>query len=168
MISEEFSTTDLQKNAWRKEIQILQDQLRLVENGDIAFEYTIPRMGHRIDVVCIIRGLIFLLEFKVGDSEYRKSTADQVMDYALDLKYFHELSTDRYIIPISVPTEAPAISNKVEFMEDKISKVLKCTKSNIALTINSVLDSVWDKELSIEDWINSIYTPTPTIIEAVS
>ena len=50
MISEEFSTTDLQKNAWRKEIQILQDQLRLVENGDIAFEYTIPRMGHRIDV----------------------------------------------------------------------------------------------------------------------
>ena len=166
MISEEFSTTDLQKNAWRKEIQILQDQLRLVENGDIAFEYTIPRMGHRIDVVCIIRGLIFLLEFKVGDSEYRKSTADQVMDYALDLKYFHELSTDRYIIPISVPTEAPAISNKVEFMEDKISKVLKCTKSNIALTINSVLDSVWDKELSIEDWINSIYTPTPTIIEA--
>ena len=166
MISEEFSTTDLQKNAWRKEIQILQDQLRLVENGDIAFEYTIPRMGHRIDVVCIIRGLIFLLEFKVGDSEYRKSTADQVMDYALDLKYFHELSTDRYIIPISVPTEAPAISNKVELMEDKISKVLKCTKSNIALTINSVLDSVWDKELSIEDWINSIYTPTPTIIEA--
>ena len=87
MISEEFSTTDLQKNAWRKEIQILQYQGRLVENGDIAFEYTIPRMGHRIDVVCIIRGLIFLLEFKVGDSEYRKSTADQVMDYALDLKY---------------------------------------------------------------------------------
>lgn len=56
----------------------IQDQLRSVENGDIAFEYTIPRMGHRIDVVCIIRGLIFLLEFKVGDSEYRKSTADQV------------------------------------------------------------------------------------------
>ena len=106
MVSDEFSTTDLQKNAWRKEIDILQDQLRLVENGDIAFEYTIPRMGHRIDAVCIIHGLIFLLEFKVGDSEYRKSTADQVMDYALDFKYFHELSKDRYIIPISIPTEA--------------------------------------------------------------
>ena len=166
MVSDEFSTTDLQKNAWRKEIDILQDQLRSVENGDIAFEYTIPRMGHRIDVVCIIRGLIFLLEFKVGDSEYRKSTADQVMDYALDLKYFHELSADRYIIPISIPTEAPSVCNEVSFMEDKISNVLKCTQDNIGLTIGSVLSSVQDQDLSIADWINSRYAPTPTIIEA--
>ena len=166
MVSDEFSTTDLQKNAWRKEIDILQDQLRSVENGDIAFEYTIPRIGHRIDVVCIIRGLIFLLEFKVGDSEYRKSTADQVMDYALDLKYFHELSADRYIIPISIPTEAPSVCNEVSFMEDKISNVLKCTKDNIGLTIGSVLSSVQDQDLSIADWINSRYAPTPTIIEA--
>ena len=166
MVSDEFSTTDLQKNAWRKEIDILQDQLRSVENGDIAFEYTIPRIGHRIDVVCIIHGLIFLLEFKVGDSEYRKSTADQVMDYALDLKYFHELSADRYIIPISIPTEAPSVCNEVSFMEDKISNVLKCTKDNIGLTIGSVLSSVQDQDLSIADWINSRYAPTPTIIEA--
>ena len=166
MVSDEFSTTDLQKNAWRKEIDILQDQLRSVENGDIAFEYTIPRMGHRIDVVCIIHGLIFLLEFKVGDSEYRKSTVDQVMDYALDLKYFHELSADRYIIPISIPTEAPSVCNEVSFMEDKISNVLKCTKDNIGLTIGSVLSSVQDQDLSIADWINSRYAPTPTIIEA--
>lgn len=166
MVSDEFSTTDLQKNAWRKEIDILQDQLRSVENGDIAFEYTIPRMGHRIDVVCIIHGLIFLLEFKVGDREYRKSTADQVMDYALDLKYFHELSADRYIIPISIPTEAPSVCNEVIFMEDKISDVLKCTKDNIGLTINSVLSSVQDQDLSMMDWINSRYAPTPTIIEA--
>lgn len=166
MVSDEFSTTDLQKNAWRKEIDILQDQLRSVENGDIAFEYTIPRMGHRIDVVCIIHGLIFLLEFKVGDSEYRKSTADQVMDYALDLKYFHELSADRYIIPISIPTEAPSVCNEVSFMEDKISNVLKCTKDNIGLTISSVLSSIQDQDLSIADWINSRYAPTPTIIEA--
>lgn len=166
MVSDEFSTTDLQKNAWRKEIDILQDQLRSVENGDIAFEYTIPRMGHRIDVVCIIHGLIFLLEFKVGDREYRKSTADQVMDYALDLKYFHELSADRYIIPISIPTEAPSVCNEVSFMEDKISDVLKCTKDNIGLTINSVLSSVQDQNLSMMDWINSRYAPTPTIIEA--
>lgn len=166
MVSDEFYTTDLQKNAWRKEIDILQNQLRSVENGDIAFEYTIPRMGHRIDVVCIIQGLIFLLEFKVGDSEYRKSTADQVMDYALDLKYFHELSADRYIIPISIPTEAPSVCNEVSFMEDKISDVVKCTKDNIGLTINSILSSVQDQELSMMDWINSRYAPTPTIIEA--
>ena len=88
------------------------------------------------------------------------------MDYALDLKYFHELSADRYIIPISIPTEAPSVCNEVSFMEDKISNVLKCTKDNIGLTINSVLSSVQDQDLSIADWINSRYAPTPTIIEA--
>ena len=51
-------------------------------------------------------------------------------------------------------------------MEDKISNVLKCTKNNIGLTINSVLVSVQDQDLSVADWINSRYTPTPTIIEA--
>ena len=53
MIHDEFSTSDLQKNSWRKEITILQEQLRTFEDGEIAFEYTIPRIGHRIDLSLI-------------------------------------------------------------------------------------------------------------------
>ena len=102
LINDEFETTDLQKNAWRREIQILKEQLAFLPDGELIFEFTIPRIGHRIDVVCLISGIIFLLEFKVGDREYKKTTDDQVMDYALDLKYFHEGSNDRYIIPISI------------------------------------------------------------------
>lgn len=172
MVSDEFSVNDLQKNAWREEIDILIDQLRSFANGEIAFEYTIPRMGRRIDVVCIIRGLIFLLEFKVGECEYKKSSEDQVMDYALDLKYFHELSADRYIIPILISTEAPPICNEINFMEDRISNVLKCTKHNIGFVMDSVLSSFEEREMfeerdiSIEEWIGSRYEPTPTIIEA--
>lgn len=166
MIRDEFSTTDLQKNAWRKEINILQEQLKSFEVGEIAFEYTIPRIGHRIDVVCIIGGVIILLEFKVGDKEYKKAAKDQVMDYALDLKYFHEMSAERYIIPIIVSTEAPTIENRLCIMEDKITDVLLCNKVNIGLEINTILKSVHDKELSMDKWIESRYAPTPTIIEA--
>ena len=72
LINDEFETTDLQKNAWRKEIEILQAQLSEFGKGEIAFEYTIPRIGHRIDAVCLIMGVIFLLEFKVGEREYKK------------------------------------------------------------------------------------------------
>lgn len=112
LINDEFETTDLQKMAWRSEIQILKEQLFEFSHGDIIFEYTIPRMGHRVDVICIIEGIIFLLEFKVGDKEYKKSTTDQVMDYALDLKYFHDKSRTRYLVPINVSTKAVEIQNE--------------------------------------------------------
>lgn len=166
MIRDEFSTTDLQKNAWRKAINILHEQLQSFDSGEIAFEYTIPRIGHRIDVVCIIGGVIILLEFKVGDKEYKKAAKDQVMDYALDLKYFHEMSAERYIIPILVSTEAPTIENRLRVMEDKITEVFLCNKENIGLVIDIILRSVHDKELSMGEWIESRYVPTPTIIEA--
>lgn len=166
LINDEFETSDLQKNSWRKEIQILREQLSGFSNGEIAFEYTIPRIGHRIDVVCIINGILFLLEFKVGDKSYKKSTEDQVVDYALDLKYFHEGSQKRYIVPISIPTEASDSSNSICFMDDKIAETILCNKNNIGANITAVLDMVRDSDISMDEWVNSRYAPTPTIIEA--
>lgn len=166
LINDEHETTDLQRNSWRSEIVILKQQLRNFDDGEIVFEYTIPRIGHRIDVACILNGIIFILEFKVGDEIYQKSTDDQVMDYALDLKYFHEESQNRFIIPISVATEAPNNTKMLEFMEDRIAKTLWCNKDNIGITLRNVLNVVSDDYLSIDKWINSRYFPTPTIIEA--
>lgn len=166
LINDEFETTDLQKNAWRREIEILQSQLYDFPDGEIAFEYTIPRIGHRIDVVCIICGIIFLLEFKVGDKVYKKATDDQVVDYALDLKYFHEASQNRYIVPISVSTEAPNAENRIFFMEDQIAEVLHSNKKTISSTITTILGTASDASLSMTAWGNSRYAPTPTIIEA--
>ena len=166
LINDEFETTDLQKNAWRKEIEILQAQLGEFGNGEIAFEYTIPRIGHRIDAVCLIMGIIFLLEFKVGEREYKKSTDDQVMDYALDLKYFHEASKDRCIVPISIPTEAPEVNVSIKFMEDGIAEVVFGNKKNIGKIIHEAVACVATEPLTMEEWINSRYAPTPTIIEA--
>ena len=166
LINDEFETTDLQKNSWRQEISILKEQLVGCKSGEIIFEFTIPRVGHRIDTVCIINGIIFLLEFKVGDKEYKKSTEDQVMDYALDLKYFHEASKERYIIPICISTEAPLVSNILHIMKDKITTVFLCNKKTIAESMKQVLAEISDAPLSISDWVHSRYAPTPTIIES--
>ena len=166
LINNEFETTDLQKTSWRKEIGIIKEQLADFVQGDICFEYTIPRIGHRIDVVCIVNGVIFLLEFKVGDREYKKSTEAQVMDYALDLKYFHEESKERYIIPVSISTEAPKMKNELTLMDDKIATVFSCNKNSIAECLKQVLSKVADKPLAMYAWISSRYSPTPTIIEA--
>lgn len=166
LIYNEFETTDLQKNSWREEIHILQQELKSYGRGEVIFEYTIPRMGHRVDVVCLINGIIFLLEFKVGDKQYTKSAADQVMDYALDLKYFHEKSKGRYIIPIVVSTEAATRENQVNFMRDNISGIIYCNKANIGENISRILQKIVSEPFACGEWVSARYSPTPTIIEA--
>ena len=86
-----FSAQDLQKNTWKREIEILKRELCHFESGHILFEYTIPRIGNRIDNVFIYKGIIFLLEFKVGEKTYPNYAIEQVTDYALDLNYCETL-----------------------------------------------------------------------------
>ena len=85
----EFSLEQTQHDAWYEQINILQNELKDLE-GSIYFEYSIPRMGKRIDAVCIIGPVIFILEFKIGEKYFSSNNLDQVMDYALDLKNFHQ------------------------------------------------------------------------------
>ena len=94
------------REAWLHEIYILQLSLRSWSgtDGKIIFEYDIPRLGKRIDVVLLLKGIIFCLEFKVGESKILEADIDQVLDYALDLKNFHKFSCDSLIVPVLFAT----------------------------------------------------------------
>ena len=61
-----FSLEIQQRNAWAEQIRILQQELDWLDRGRIFFEFSIPRMGKRVDTVLVIDGLIFVIEFKVG------------------------------------------------------------------------------------------------------
>lgn len=161
-----FELTTLQRNAWLEQIRILKEQLEGFERGYILFEYTIPRMGDRVDCVFIYNGKVFLLEFKVGERTYRKDAVDQVMDYALDLKYFHKESHDKTIIPMLVATEARSVRHQIELSADRICNVLLCNKATIHETVEHVCQICGDEEIDPERWATSVYMPTPTIIEA--
>jgi len=100
-----FSDEQTQKTAWIAEINILKDVLKQ-HDGSVYFEYSIPRMGKRIDVVLILKNVIFILEFKVGEKDFFSAALDQVWDYALDLKNFHETSHEHLIAPILIATDA--------------------------------------------------------------
>ena len=95
------------REAWKSEISIMQETLSRCEysEGQIVFEYDIPRLGKRVDVVLLYRGIVFCIEFKVGESNILESDVDQVLDYALDLKNFHKFSRDKLIVPILVATK---------------------------------------------------------------
>src|SRR5262249_16357537 len=91
------NVTALQRYAWTQQIAVLKSELPSIKEGAIALEFSIPRMGKRVDTVVIVAGIIFLLEFKVGDTEFTGAARDQVTDYALDLKNFHAGSNDHRI-----------------------------------------------------------------------
>ncbi|CRX37958.1 DUF2075 domain-containing protein [Estrella lausannensis] len=160
-----FSLEEMQRNAWQTQIIKLKEWLHGIE-GHILFEYTIPRMGKRIDCVIISGAVIFALEFKVGATKYGAHALTQVMDYALDLKNFHLASHQAHIIPILVSTEAIDKPFQVEFYADKIAKPLLTNGQSLKNIILECTSKIQEPDITAEFWINSPYSPTPTIIEA--
>ena len=132
-----------QKGAWTQEIRILKNVLEN-EEGRIFFEYSIPRMGRRIDVVLIIKNVIFVLEFKVGEKDFNQSAFDQVWDYALDLKNFHETSHINLIAPVLIATESKRSYAIISEMphNDNLLLPIKTNEENLNSVIDSVLKSV--------------------------
>lgn len=158
-------TTIQQTNTWEAEIEILKEQLCDFTEGRIIFEYTIPRMGKRVDTVVLYKNIVFLLEFKCGDNEYKSSTYDQVYDYALDLRNFQKESHNKLLVPIMIPTHAPEYHNTIT-LNERIVEPLRCNAYNIRTVIQTVADMFEEPEFDYAQWENSEYLPTPTIVEA--
>lgn len=163
----DFPLEQTQRNAWVEEINILQKVLLHIE-GAIYFEYSIPRMGKRIDVVLLIGPAIFVLEFKIGEKEFLSYAIDQVWDYALDLKNFHESSHAHLIAPILIATKAKSVLPVVSatLQNDKLLFPIKCNVELLDQVITKVLFLAEDVNIDRGQWESGRYCPTPTIIEA--
>lgn len=156
--------------AWEGEIAILKGVLSSYagRDGKIIFEYDIPRLGKRIDVVLLLDGIIFCVEFKVGESRILEADVDQVLDYALDLKNFHKFSQDNLIVPILVATNYRDASTNIQMSvyDDRVVNPLVTGKAGVAKLIAEILHQFPNEVPVNPDWIISPYAPTPTIIEA--
>lgn len=162
----EFALEEQQRNAWLIQIRSAKNWLSAV-NGHIAFEFSIPRMGKRIDCVVISGAVIYAIEFKVGATAFEGHALDQVMDYALDLKNFHEQSHLRIVVPILISTAAEETPNTtIAIYGDRVAKPI-CTNGNtLADIINQFSSLAQGNDIDASAWLASVYKPTPTIIEA--
>lgn len=161
-----FALLETQRDAWIEQTHLLQAILKNF-TGSIYFEYSIPRMGKRVDVLLIIDGAIFVVEFKVGASAFLGADLDQVTDYALDLRNFHEGSHDAYIVPILVSTGANTNSEeRIPYPQENLFDPICCTGAELAKIISDALSLVSDAAVEAASWEASGYKPTPTIIEA--
>jgi len=163
----DFDLTGTQRDAWLEEAEVLRRVLAR-HTGAIYLEFTIPRMGRRIDALVIIGPVIFVLEFKVGEQTFSSQDMDQVVDYALDLHNFHEGSHDAYIAPVLICTRASRDQQRIPATRpaDRLFQVSRTNAEGFAETVGRILHLVAEPEIRIDQWESSGYKPTPTIIEA--
>ena len=166
-LKNDFALIQTQRDAWITQIEILRVTL-LPYGGSVYFEYSIPRMGRRIDVVAVIKSVIFVMEFKVGEAEFTAHAIDQVFDYALDLKNFHEASHAQFIAPVLIATKAinaiPLIVTTPQ--NDHLLLPIKTDVHQLGDVIELTLKFVDGVDVDVTAWEQGRYCPTPTIIEA--
>jgi hypothetical protein len=165
----EFSVDISQREAWIVQIALMRAVLaEIAESGRIHFEFAVPRIGKRIDVLLLLRGALLVLEFKVGAAEFHRGDIEQVWDYALDLKNFHSTSHNRPVVPILVATqgEASAARMSVRMDEDGLYRPICAGAGQLMAVMRSVLGT-FDRQSSDDRmWSSGSYLPTPTIIDA--
>lgn len=155
-----------QKNAWIEQIRLLKSELAADPRGQIYFEFEIPRVGRRADVVIIKDAVVFVIEFKVNALLYSMADIRQAEGYALDLKNFHADSHSRRIVPILVATAAAREESALVWRQDLVAEPLRSNGEGLGQMLNDIEMAVDDVQIEIDVWSRSTYKPTPTIVEA--
>lgn len=162
----EFSVDTTQRDAWVMQIEILKSALENVK-GKIFLEFNVPRIGSRIDAVLVSGPAIFVIEFKVGEKDFKRDDRNQAWDYALDLKNFHKASHHARIIPILVATHSPRSDTVLPAPHaDNVLPPVQCNSKGLRHLIHAGLDHSAGENIDAGTWGDSPYQPTPTIIEA--
>lgn len=164
-----FSVDQSQVLAWRGSIDVMRAALAAVGRpGHVYLEYDIPRLGRRVDAIAVIGPAVFVIEFKVGAAAFLAGDVDQVVDYALDLKHFHEPSHSVPLVPVLVATHAPVshfdVASAVH--ADGLHAAVCCNADTLGQVLVAALEFVDGAPLDGPTWVQGRYRPTPTIVEA--
>lgn len=162
----EFDLATTQKEAWLAQITFLQENLNGL-SGMLYLEFNIPRMGSRVDAVLLIGAVVFVVEFKVGEAMFERSAIDQVWDYALDLKNFHEASHGAALLPVLIPMEAKKPEAvKLTVDHDRVYRPIGIHPGGFRAVIDLALSQTSGQSVDQSQWAQAPYKPTPTIVEA--
>lgn len=161
----------LQKKAWANQINILKKYL-VGKTGYIIFEYILSRVNMRIDVVLLMNGIVYSLEFKNNETQFLPEDIDQADGYGYALKNFYEANRDKYVVPMLIATKAPTsdCSKSSDLGQDKLFSLFKANTDLMGVYIDSIKEQYGTDEISSEEefkeWINSPFKPNPTIIQS--
>lgn len=160
-----------QKSAWESQIAILKSVAlpeSLSDTTRLYLELSVPRLGRRVDVAMIAGSILFIIEFKVGERSFTRSAKDQVLDYALDFRHFHDASHEIAIVPILVPTDAPPQPLEFDVVAPPgiPAEPVLAAATQISQIVALALERHSGGAIDAKSWELGRYLPTPTIVEA--
>ncbi|KPF78186.1 hypothetical protein IP88_04535 [alpha proteobacterium AAP81b] len=162
-----FAVEPAQRAAWLFEITHLKAIAAALPTAQCFLEFAIPRMGRRADAIIVHAGLVFVLEYKVGERDFARHAIEQVHGYALDLKNFHRTSHDKAIVPILIASNAPPQQLGLGFSQaDRVHAPLCLAPGDLLPTIQRMAALSDHRPFDAAAWAEGAYQPTPTIIEA--
>ena len=162
----DMAVEPLQRNAWLAQFGVLKTALSGL-TGTLFLEFNIPRMGRRIDAVLISGAAIVVIEFKIGEADFHRQDIDQVWDYALDLKNFHQASHNAPILPILVATASRTTDDALPYPHDDLVYPPALSNAHgLRGIIDMALCRMVGPSLDGLAWGSAPYHPTPSIIEA--
>lgn len=161
-----FALEPTQRQAWLFEIQHLQALARDLPGAHFFLEFLIPRMGRRADAIILYKGIVYVVEYKVGEQTFTRSALDQTLGYALDLKNFHETSHHLPIVPVLVATNSLETEQGEGWSEDRVRAPACTNAAGLTAVICAIAEEVTGADLGPGVWAAGRYKPTPTIVEA--
>ena len=162
-----FAVEEQQRHAWMEQIRLLQIALpSFTKRGKVYFEYAVPRLGKRIDVVLVLDHVVVVVEYKVGESAFLAHARDQVLDYAVDLKNFHETTHHKPVAPVLLATRAQSVNTVIATtsQNDGVLLPIDSSVNQFVDVLNQILLFCDGPLIDIDAWEAGGYYPTPTIM----
>ena len=136
---------------------------RIPETSDwsITMEYVIPVLRKRIDVILLTKNRVIVIEFKGGQSASGKQALEQARSYVSSLQDFHEKSHGRNPIPIALGAFIPSDPDSI------IERGIISSRESFTAALERIaLCKCDEQEIDPNAWVNSRYSPIPSIVEA--
>lgn len=162
-----FAIEPDQTRAWEYQIRHLRNVAANIQGAHFFLEFLVPRMGRRVDLIVLYKGIIFVVEYKIGSRAFDRPSLEQVFGYGIDLKNFHETSHKKPIVPILLATQGNSLQlNQLQWDDDFVARPLRSSSDNLSQIIQETSRNTNFEAIDPILWMNGRYRPTPTIIEA--
>ncbi len=147
--------TKEQADAWAEEIEDLMDTLKSAgAKGWIIFEYSIYRLGDRVDVILLMDSVVYSLEFKTGKQKITEASQEQAIRYAYDLKNFHQASKNLWVCPILViqdDYDLDALRSSVSRSESGLFELQSTSQKGLRTAIAAIAEANPKPQARIEN-----------------
>jgi len=174
-----YNVVSMQRSAWVAEIDFLKRMLTGVDgwrSGRVYFEFKLLGMSKWADVILLIDGIVFVLEFKVkkrrgGESRaFNFADIEQVEDYASSLSDCNSECHACPIVPILIDTGADSVHDALRGPQYNVYPSIRCVSfEEVKVVLESACGQI-PRAQRVQDydaWEGARYSPTPTVLDIV-